>query len=293
MSNLKNGIIVSSISGFYYVLCDDVVYECKAKGVFRNKKIKPLTGDFVEIEEFNSSFTITKIQTRKNYFVRPPMANLDKMFIVISTVEPRPNYYVLDKMIAMAEIRNVEPILILTKLDLLKANEILEIYKKAEIRIIEVDYTDTSINCKILDEINDNIVCFVGNSGVGKSTLINFLDKTLNLKTNEISKKLGRGKHTTRTVTIHKLGRGLVADTPGFSSLDIDKNNLILKEDVVSCFREFKKYEGECKYSNCSHTVEKGCKIIEMVENGQISKSRHNSFVEIYKRTQKIKVWEL
>lgn len=294
MDNIKHGIIVNSISGFYYVLCDDnITYECKGKGVFRNKNIKPLTGDFVEISQNNNSYLVSKIKKRKNEFIRPPVSNLDKIFIIISTVDPSPNYYVIDKIIAISELKNVEPILVITKLDLKNSKSIVDIYKTVGIKIIEVDYKSNSIKNIILDEINDSTVSFVGNSGVGKSTLLNFLDINLNLKTDITSKKLGRGKHTTRAVTLYRIGRGFVIDTPGFSSIDTDRNNIILKEDVVYGFREFKEHLGSCKFSDCSHTVENGCKIINLVENEKLSKVRHKSYIHIYKKSEQIKAWEV
>jgi len=291
--NIREGIIIKSIAGFYYVLSEDKVYECRAKGVFRNKKIKPLTGDFVFVEEVDQSFTVSKIKDRKNEFIRPPIANLDKLFIVVSTVDPVPNFYIIDKIIAIAELKEVEPILIITKLDKGNSDNIINIYKNVGIKIIEMDYENSRIKEVILNEITNKTVSFVGNSGVGKSTLLNFLDETLDLKTDITSKKLGRGKHTTRSVTLYKMMDGFIADTPGFSSLDTDRHNIILKENVKYGFREFKEYIDECKFSDCSHIVEKGCKILEMVENGTISKSRHNSFVDIYKQSEKIKEWEL
>ncbi|MGL5972990.1 MAG: ribosome small subunit-dependent GTPase A [Oscillospiraceae bacterium] len=291
---IKSGIIINSVSGFYDVLCETEVYQCKAKGVFRNNKLKPLTGDYVDIELTNESNVICKIKDRKNSFSRPPIANLDKLFIVISTVDPLPNFLVIDKMLAISILKNVEPVIIITKTDKQDAFTLEDIYKKSGIKIIKIDYNDNLYIEEIDNLLKNKIVSFVGNSGVGKSTLLNELNANLNLKTDNTSKKLGRGKHTTRTVTLYRYKNiALLADTPGFSSLDIDKNNLISKEDLQFAFKEFEDYIGFCKYRDCSHTVEKGCKILDKVNDGEISKIRHENYVNIYRDCEKIKHWEL
>ncbi len=286
------GIIVKGIGGFYYIEVANTVYECKARGKFRNVNITPLVGDIVDISvNDNSENTIDKIYDRKNYLQRPPVANIDNLIIVVSTVEPKPNFLVIDKIIAVAENKDIEPVIVISKVDLSLADEIANVYKNSGIRVIVLNSDDALIEIKEL--MKDKITAFTGNSGVGKTTLLNRLDPELNLSTGAISDKLGRGRHTTREAQLFKVANGYVIDTPGFSSFEFDKNEIILKDDLAYCFREFRDYLGLCKFSSCTHTCDKGCKICEAVENGDISKIRHNNYIALYNQAKEIKEWEL
>ena len=216
--NLK-GIITKGIGGFYYVEVANAIYECKARGIFRKNKISPLVGDVVEISiNENAENTIDTILERKNSLIRPPVSNIDNLLIVVSTTDPKPNFYVIDKLIAIAEHKNIEPYIIISKTDLSSYAEIVDNYKDAGINLIVLDNED-SYN-KIKEIMKDKISAFTGNSGVGKTTLLNKLDNTLNLSTGAISDKLGRGRHTTRQAQLFRVCGGYVIDTPGFSSLD-------------------------------------------------------------------------
>lgn len=291
----KIGIITKAIGGLYFVETPDGVFECSARGIFRKKNITPSCGDKVKIEsDDNKNYVISEIFERKNYLVRPPLANLDQIIFVVSTCEPTPNLLLLDKFIAICEYKKIKPIIVITKIDLKTFNEIVEIYQSAGITVYNVNNI-TGEGCdKVLAELYGKVSAFTGNSGVGKSTLLNNILPELNLETNEISKKLGRGKHTTRHVQLYKLDKGgYVADTPGFSTLETQKYDIISKEELASCFVEFNDYVDDCRFQDCSHTKEKGCAVIEAVNNGLIKKSRHESYLEMYEEAKQIKEWEL
>lgn len=289
--NLK-GIITKGIGGFYYVEVANAIYECKARGIFRKNKISPLVGDVVEISiNENAENTIDTILERKNSLIRPPVSNIDNLLIVVSTTDPKPNFYVVDKLIAIAEHKNIEPYIIISKTDLSSYAEIVNNYKDAGINLIVLDNED-SYN-KIKEIMKDKISAFTGNSGVGKTTLLNKLDNTLNLSTGAISDKLGRGRHTTRQAQLFRVCGGYVIDTPGFSSLDFEKVEIIKKDELPYCFREFKEFLGTCKFTSCSHVNDKGCSICEAVKDGKISQSRHNSYIQMYNQAKEIKEWEI
>ncbi len=286
------GIITKGIGGFYYVEVANATYECKARGVFRKARITPLVGDVVDITiNEQAENTIDKIFDRKNCLNRPPVANIDNLFIVVATVEPKPNFLVIDKLIAMAEYKNIEPTIIISKSDLASTNEIVDVYSKSGITVLNTGNDNELEKIKLL--MKDKITAFTGNSGVGKTTLLNKLDSNLNLATGAISNKLGRGRHTTREAQLFNVCGGYVIDTPGFSSFEFDKTEIIRKDDLPYCFREFREYLGECKFTSCAHVNDKGCKICEAVKNGEISRIRHENYISLYNQAKEIKEWEL
>lgn len=288
------GTIVKGIGGFYYVEAADSVYECKARGIFRIEKISPLVGDCVEITvNDNSKGTIDIIKPRKSELIRPPIANVDKIFIVASIVEPMPNTSVIDMMTAIAMHKGIEPSIIISKSDLSDIGWLYDIYTTTGLDVFCVSpVTGEGIEA-VREVLRDHISAFTGNSGVGKSTLLNGLDKGLGLNTGEISEKLGRGRHTTRHVELFKINGGYVADTPGFTSIDIENGDFISKDELPFCFNEFLPYLGKCRFSSCAHINDKGCKIVEAVENGIISKSRHENYTSMYNSVKNIKSWQL
>ncbi len=288
------GKIVKGIGGFYYVDADDVIYECKARGNFRNKSMSPLVGDNVEFSiNENAENRIEEILERKNSLVRPPLANLDILFIICSLVDPKINLLIIDRLIAVAEYKNIEPVIVLTKTDLESDyQKYIDIYEKAGFKTIAVNNNDFSVADEIKILMADKVCAFTGNTGVGKSTLLNNLFPELNLETGETSKKLGRGRHTTRHSELFKVCGGYVADTPGFSSLDIQRYDKILKEDLPHCFREFRDYLGDCRFTTCTHVNDKGCAVCKALEEGKISESRHSSYVAMYNEVKDIKEWQ-
>lgn len=290
-----DGIIIKGIGGFYYVeAADGIIYECKARGVFRKEKITPLAGDKVEISvDENNKNSIDKIYERRNMFKRPPIANVDKLVIVSSVCDPRPNLLIIDRLSAVAVYKNVEPIIVFTKNDLQSADEYIEIYKNAGFKTFAVS-NETGEGIGEVKAVIENGVCvFTGNSGVGKSSLINRMYPDFALETGEISKKLGRGRHTTRHVELLKINNGYIADTPGFSSLVFETNDLIKKDELAFCFPDFSDYIDSCKFSTCAHVNDKGCRLIEAVNSGDVMRSRHESYVTMYNEVKDIKDWQL
>ena len=290
-----NGTIIKGIGGFYYVEAADEIYECKARGVFRKEKLSPLVGDKVTISiNENAENTIDEIMPRKNALTRPPVVNIDNLIIVVSTVEPKPSTLVIDKLIAVAEHKNIEPIIVITKSDIASAQEIFDIYTLAGFKTIIVSNETKDGIDEVKAVLKNKISALTGNSGVGKTSLLNNLDETLALKTAQISKKLGRGRHTTRQAELYRVCDGFVVDTPGFSSFEIDKSDIIMKDELAYCFRDFSDYIEKCKfYPSCTHTADKGCAVVEAVNEGKISKSRHNSYVQLYNEVKDIKEWNL
>ena len=289
-----NGYIIKAVGGLYTVDTSDGVYECNARGIFRKEKISPLCGDKVEFSlEKEGMGVIEKILPRKSQLIRPPVANADNLVFVCSICEPKPNLLLLDKFIAIAVYKKINPIIVFTKVDKQDCNEIAEIYKKAGITFFTVNNTTGEGSDSVREALKGSFSVFTGNTGVGKSSLINNLFPGLNLETNEISKKLGRGKHTTRHVTLYKTpSGGYIADTPGFSSFDTNRYDIIFKEDLAGCFPEFAPFVDRCRFPDCSHTKEKGCRVIQAVEEGIIPESRHESYVQMYEDAKKIKEWE-
>ena len=293
MTQTKEGIILKSIGGFYYVEASDTVYECKARGSFRKKGIKPVAGDKVQITVPDSGYcALEEVYPRKNSIIRPPLANIDTLVIVVSTCDPTPNTFVIDKMTACAVQKGIEPVIVISKSDLSTADKLKEIYSLSKIKTIEYSSIDNRGVEEIKSLLNGKVTAFIGNTGVGKSTLLNALFPNLNLETGEISVKLGRGRHTTRSVELFKSEGGYVADTPGFSTVDLERYEVIEKDDLKYAFPEFEDYLDKCRFSTCSHTCEKGCSVVEALQKGKISPSRHQSYVAMYNEVKDLKKWE-
>lgn len=292
---MLEGRLIKGIGGFYYVEAADAIYECKARGVFRKQKITPLVGDIVSITiNENAENTIDEIKARKNALVRPALANLDQLFVVASIVDPAINTTVIDRIIAIAEFKHIVPVVILTKIDLSDHYmKYYDIYSKAGFKVILCDNSTGSGSDEVRAMLADKVSAFTGNTGVGKSSLLNAIDSRLAVETGETSKKLGRGKHTTRHCELFKVAGGYVADTPGFSSVDFERCEKILKDDLPYCFREFEPYLDKCRFqTNCAHINDKGCAVVEAVNNGYISRERHNSYIDLYNEVKDIKEWQ-
>ena len=292
MGELK-GIILKSTGGFYYVEAANGVYECKARGIFRKKNNSPKAGDRVVISVPQDGYcSIEEILPRKNTLRRPPLSNIDILVIVVSTTEPAPNTIIIDKMTAAAVDNDIEPVVVISKSDLKSGGDLLDIYSKSGIKVFAYSSEKPESAEAIRRYLKGKTAAFTGNSGVGKSTLLNILYPELKLQTGEISGKLGRGRHTTRTVELFKTDDGYVADTPGFSTVDLERYNMIDKDNIKFCFPEFKDYLTGCQFVSCSHTCEKGCAVLRALEEGEISQSRHNSYVAMYNEVRDIKEWQ-
>ena len=281
---MPEGKIIKALSGFYYVQHEEAVTQCRGRGVFRKHKITPLVGDQVVFQAENpSEGYVLEILEQKNELVRPPIANVDQALLVFSAVEPEFNPLLLDRFLVLIEFHNIKPIICISKMDLIdaKTRETIEAYARDYIAIgydVVFTSTTTSESIEVLKPFLQGCVSVVaGQSGVGKSSLLNVLRPDLALKTSGISAHLGRGKHTTRHVELIEVGSGLVADTPGFSSLDfID----IEVEDLTYCFPELKEQSQYCKFRGCTHLSEPKCAVKDAVEEGGITRYRYEHYMQ-------------
>ncbi|MGL5347372.1 MAG: ribosome small subunit-dependent GTPase A [Peptostreptococcaceae bacterium] len=282
---MLNGKIIKGIGGFYYVDTENGLYECRARGIFRKDKITPLVGDRVAIsvvDEENKKGVVEEIEKRDTELVRPPIANVDKALIVFAIKNPAPNLSLLDRFIVLAEKENLEIVIILTKVDLDDGSalkEIQDIYELSGYKVIPVSNKSKMNIEQVKEELKGNVVVFAGPSGVGKSSLLNEIDKNFKLQTGEVSDKIKRGKHTTRHAELLKLEcGGMVADTPGFSSLTLDD---IDETELKDYFIEFDEFN-DCRFGGrCIHEKEPSCAVKDAVENGEIPKKRYDSYIQL------------
>ena len=282
--------ITKGIGGFYYVKTPDGIVECKARGIFRKRGITPVAGDNVTLSADGTM--IDEILPRKNVFIRPPIANLDILFIVTSTTQPVPSTLVLDQLAAAAIYKDVQPVLVVTKADLAAADMLRTAYAGSGIPLVQLNYETGEGLDEVKCYISGHLCAFCGNSGVGKSTLLNTLAPALNRETGQISQKLGRGRHTTREVTIFEAFDGRIADTPGFASLEANRAGFIPKENLEHAFPEFGPYLGQCQFTGCSHRSEKGCAVREALAEGKLSQTRYDSYCAMYDEVKDVKDWQ-
>lgn len=293
---MPEGQIIRAVSSFYYVQCEDEVIECKARGLFKKNNITPLVGDYVLFElTDNNHGVVTEVKKRKNELVRPPISNVDQALLVFSIKEPDINYLLLDKFLVHIEQANIEPIICITKFDLVdkeddEIQEKLHIYQNVGYKIIKTGKFGVELD-ELENILKDKVTVFSGQSGVGKSTLLNTLLPSLGLETGDISYKLGRGKHTTRVVQLINLPfGGAVADTPGFSQLDFSGIEAV---ELENYFIEFSQYSAQCRFRGCNHSNEPGCAVKSAVEDNKIAKERYEHYVEFMKeiKEQEQKKW--
>ena len=294
MANVCTGRIVRSISGFYDVQTPGKLISCRARGILRKNGESPLTGDLVQISVEKGKGMVEKILPRRTSFVRPAVANIDALVVFAANVNPVTEPFLIDRVAAVAGDQEVQVVLCVNKCDLDPAIDLVRIYTNAGFSVICTSAETGEGVEELRNLIRGKLVAFTGNSGVGKSSILNRLAPELKLATGEVSEKLGRGRHTTRHVELYDLGEETyVMDTPGFSSFDTDQMDVILKENLQYAFPDFGKYIGSCRFDDCSHRKEPGCAVRDALEAGEIEKTRYDSYLKLYEKASQIKLWEL
>lgn len=289
------GTIVKALSGFYYVDVgtDRDPVACRGRGKLRHNKITPLVGDHVEITATaEGTGMVDEVLPRSNQFQRPMVANMDQLVILASGAIPITDPFLIDRMIALAEYKHCQPIICFNKCDLEPAEDLVELYRKAGFQAFSISAQTGAGLDQLMGVLEGKISAFTGNSGVGKSSVLNALCPQFGLKVGEVSEKLGRGRHTTRHVELFRVGGGLVADTPGFSAFDVEQMELIPKEELERTFREFHPYLDQCRFVGCAHVKERGCAVRQAVEQGEIAESRYRSYVRLYEQVKARPQWE-
>lgn len=287
---MNNGVIVKGIGGFYYVkTADGMVIECRARGVFRKNGITPLVGDRASVsDDGGGGLFLAEIFPRKNSLVRPAVANVDCVVIVAAVTSPAPDTVLLDKMTVAAELRGIEPIICINKSDLADTARLKKIYGKTGYSVVVTSADDGSGTEELKDLLKGKISAFTGNSGVGKSSLLNRLAPHFVFETGEVS-KIERGRHTTRHAELMELSNGaLVIDTPGFGSFEVDSMEA---EELKNYFPEFRAFDGMCRFSGCNHIAEPDCAVMNAVKQKIVSKSRHNSYKKLFEELKSVKKW--
>lgn len=289
------GTIQKALSGFYYVdIGNGETISCRGRGKLRHQKVTPLVGDRVEITVGDDgNGMVDCILPRKNQFRRPMVSNVDQLVIIASGAIPVTDPFLIDRMITIAEAKQCKPVICFNKCDLERADALADTYRKAGFETLQIS-AETGEGIEDLGALlAGKVSAFTGNSGVGKSSILNALEPDFGLQVGEVSEKLGRGRHTTRYVELFRVRGGLVADTPGFSSFDVEQMEFIAKEELSNTFREFAPYLDQCRFVGCAHGKEKGCAIRAAVESGVIARSRYESYLRLYEQAKEINLWEL
>ncbi len=289
---MTRGRIYKGVGGLYTVKTENGFEECRARGIFRKDRIVLCVGDEVEIKDG----VIETLLPRRNILSRPPVSNIDRIFIVTALADPTPDLYNIDKMTVVAAFHGIEPIIVFNKTDLPDEIGTEEIYMRLPYKYVALEARNSEKSEAALNVMRSLIkghICALGGlSGVGKSTLLNALDPTLERETGEISRKLQRGKHTTRSVELFDICAGTVADTPGFGSIDFEEFGIRNRADLAACFAEFSPFADKCMFGDCSHTKEKGCAVLEALKNGEIPPSRHENYVRMWTELGEYHAWE-
>ena len=289
------GIILKGLSGFYYVDGGDGrLIACRGRGKFRHQKLTPLVGDRVVFTPLEGdSGILEEILPRKNQFRRPAVANIDQLVVIASGAVPVTDPFLIDRVVSIAEGRECEPVICINKCDLDAAEELYRTYLRAGFTTLRVSAETGEGIDRLAAVISGKVSAFTGNSGVGKSSILNALEPGFRLQVGEVSDKLGRGRHTTRHVELYRLSSGaIVADTPGFSSFDTEEMELRPPEELQHTFREFAPYLDRCRFTGCAHIKEKGCAVLAAVKAGEISQSRHDSYVRLYQQAKEVPEWQ-
>ena len=286
--------IIKALRGFYYVQTEDGVVECRARGRFRRQDQSPLVGDFVRITRQGDKGVLEALLPRKNAFIRPAVANIDQLVVLASCAIPVTEPFLIDRVLAIAQLQNVPALVVVNKDDLAPAQPLAEIYRRAGVPVL-VTSAETGEGIEALREaLAGKLSCLTGNSGVGKSSLLNRACPQLQLPVGEVSEKLGRGRHTTRHIELYSLGSNtFVADTPGFSAFDTERMELVHKEQLQYAFPEFAPYLGHCQFPDCAHRKEPGCAVRKALAEGEIGQTRYDSYERLYELASQLKEWKL
>ena len=291
---MSRGRIEKALSGFYYVNTGGETLQCRARGKFRREGLSPLVGDWVQVRELgNGEGFVEAVEARRNQFARPAAANIDQLVILASAAIPVTEPYLIDRIASIAALKGCQVLLCLNKCDLDSADELYDIYSRSAIPVLRVSAVTGQGLDALREAIRGKLSAFTGNSGVGKSSVLNALLPSLALPVGEVSKALGRGRHTTRHVELFSLGEDTyIIDTPGFSSFDTAEMDLALKQHLLDTFPEFAPYVSDCRFTGCTHTKEKGCRVLQAVKDGLIPTSRHRSYVRLYDELKDVKEWQ-
>ena len=292
MGEKATGRIIRSISGFYDVQLPDQVVTCRARGILRKEGSSPLTGDVVDISLEKGKGMVESILPRRNSFVRPAVANVDALVVFAANVNPITEPFLIDRVAAIAGDQGVEEYLCVNKCELDPGAELVRIYSHAGFPVISTSAETGDGVERLRQLLKGKLTAFTGNSGVGKSSILNRLCPELALPTGEVSEKLGRGRHTTRQAELFAVDGGYIADTPGFSTVEVSRYGFIPKNELQYSFREFSEYLGKCRFRDCVHLKESGCAVTEALREGKINSSRYDSYVKMCEEAERLNEWE-
>ncbi len=291
---MPEGTIVKALSGFYYVSCENQVITCRGRGKHRHAKLSPLVGDRVTFSHTTQEDgALDEILPRKNQFKRPAVANIDQLVLIVSEAIPKTDPFLIDRITSIAASRDCLAIIVVNKCDLATGDELYHIYHNTGFQTMKTSAETGQGLAELKELLQNKTSAFTGNSGVGKSSILNAMEPNMSLATGEISEKLGRGRHTTRHIELFPLdGGGFVADTPGFSAFEEDKFEIRRKEELADTFVDFRPYLEDCRYKDCAHIKEKGCALLQAISEGKVFQSRHDSYARLYDQAKQIKDWE-